>query len=109
MPSWLRRDAQPAVELKPVDPEKQAQLSRELAADLFFYKLKGFSVQLIFSGGSGLVAKTAVAPLERIKVSSWCCSVVMALVAMMQQPWSSQASLACARGRRAPHGIGRRS
>lgn len=32
--------------------------------------LRGFSVQLACAGGSGAIAKTVVAPLERVKVST---------------------------------------
>ena len=38
----------------------------------YFDNLKLFSVQLACAGGSSAIAKTAVAPLERVKASSAC-------------------------------------
>jgi len=37
--------------------------------------IQGFLIQLACAGGSGAIAKTAVAPLERVKVSSVTCAL----------------------------------
>lgn len=53
-----------------IDKNPQANYRfKEPWTSLALDNLRGFSVQLACAGGSGAIAKTAVAPLERVKVS----------------------------------------
>lgn len=56
--------------------------------------IQGFLIQLACAGGSGAIAKTAVAPLERVKVSGHGCRTSKASVrcnAVCGGMWRSQA------------------
>lgn len=53
-----------------IDTNPQANYRfKEPWTSLVVDNVRGFSVQLACAGGSGAIAKTAVAPLERVKVS----------------------------------------
>lgn len=53
-----------------IDSRPQANFRfKEPWTSLALDNLRGFSIQLACAGGSGAIAKTAVAPLERVKVS----------------------------------------
>lgn len=54
-----------------IDPTSHPHRFKEPWTDLALDNLQGFLIQLVCAGGSGAIAKTAVAPLERVKVIGW--------------------------------------
>lgn len=48
--------------------------------------IQGFLIQLACAGGSGAIAKTAVAPLERVKVSRACIWLLLAMADALAGP-----------------------
>lgn len=60
-PHILPKEVNPPYDYAPAGPN-------DYQMDLVLHQLKSFGIQLLCSGGSGALAKTAVAPLERAKV-----------------------------------------
>ncbi|KAF8055733.1 cation/proton exchanger 4 [Scenedesmus sp. PABB004] len=66
-PVQQQQQAQQAAEFT-IDTAPHSYRMREPWTALALDNLRGFSVQLACAGGSGAIAKTAVAPLERVKI-----------------------------------------
>lgn len=58
----------PHISPKEVSPNYDYVGPNDYQMDLILHQVRSFVVQLLCSGGSGALAKTAVAPLERAKV-----------------------------------------